>query len=60
MGQQIWGDHPDKAESMLAHIPLSRFAVPAEVADAVVWLASDASAMVNRVDLPVDGGYLVS
>lgn len=44
MGQQVWGEHPDKAEPMLARIPLRRFAVPTEVADTVVWLASDASA----------------
>lgn len=56
MGQRVWGA-PEKAAPMLARIPLGRFAVPHEVSDAVVWLASDASSMVNGVDIPVDGGY---
>jgi NAD(P)-dependent dehydrogenase (short-subunit alcohol dehydrogenase family) len=42
---------------MLARIPLGRFAVPQEVSDTVVWLASDAASMINGVDIPVDGGY---
>lgn len=56
MGQRVWGER-EKAAPMLARIPLGRFAVPQEVSDAVVWLASDAAAMVNGVDIPVDGGY---
>ena len=56
MGQRVWGEEA-KAAPMLARIPLGRFAVPREVSDAVVWLASDAAAMVNGVDIPVDGGY---
>lgn len=60
MGQKVWLDHPDKAAPMLDRIPLRRFAYPAEVSATAVWLASDASSMVNGVDLPVDGGYLVS
>lgn len=60
MGQRVWGDHPEKAEPMLARIPLRRFVQPREVAAAAVWLASDESAMINGVDLPVDGGLLVS
>jgi NAD(P)-dependent dehydrogenase (short-subunit alcohol dehydrogenase family) len=56
MGQRVWGDEA-KAAPMLARIPLGRFAVPQEVSDAVVWLASDAAAMINGVDIPVDGGY---
>jgi NAD(P)-dependent dehydrogenase (short-subunit alcohol dehydrogenase family) len=60
MGQKVWLDHPDKAAPMLQRIPLRRFAFPREVSDTAIWLASDASAMINGVDLPIDGGYLVS
>lgn len=56
MGQRVWGDEA-KAAPMLSRIPLGRFAVPHEVSDAVVWLASDAASMVNGVDIPIDGGY---
>jgi NAD(P)-dependent dehydrogenase (short-subunit alcohol dehydrogenase family) len=56
MGQRVWGEEA-KAAPMLARIPLGRFAVPHEVSDAVVWLASDAASMVNGVDIPIDGGY---
>lgn len=56
MGQRVWGDEA-KAAPMLARIPLGRFAVPHEVSDTVVWLASDLASMVNGVDIPVDGGY---
>lgn len=60
MGQQVWGDQPDKAAPMLARIPQDRFAQPHEVSDVAVWLASDAASMVNGAEIPVDGGYLVS
>ena len=38
-------------------LPLGRFAVPREVSDTVLWLASDAASMISGVDIPVDGGY---
>ena len=56
MGQRVWGDEA-KSAPMIARIPLGRFAVPHEVSDAVVWLASDAASMINGVDVPIDGGY---
>lgn len=56
MGQRVWGEEA-KAGPMLARIPLGRFAVPREVSDTVVWLASEAASMVNGVDIPIDGGY---
>ena len=56
MGQRVWGEET-KAAPMIARIPLGRFAVPREVSDVVVWLASDAASMVNGVDIPIDGGY---
>jgi NAD(P)-dependent dehydrogenase (short-subunit alcohol dehydrogenase family) len=56
MGQRVWGEEA-KAAPMIARIPLGRFAIPQEVSDTVVWLASDAASMINGVDIPVDGGY---
>jgi NAD(P)-dependent dehydrogenase (short-subunit alcohol dehydrogenase family) len=59
MGQQVWGER-EKAAPMLARIPLGRFGMPADVAEAVVWLASDASGMVNGAELALDGGFTVA
>ncbi|GAB3472367.1 glucose 1-dehydrogenase [Kineococcus endophyticus] len=56
MGQRVWGEEA-KAAPMIARIPLGHFAQPSDVSNAVVYLASDASAMVNGVDLTVDGGF---
>jgi NAD(P)-dependent dehydrogenase (short-subunit alcohol dehydrogenase family) len=56
MGQRVWGEE-SKAAPMLARIPLGRFAVPREVSDTVLWLASDMASMISGVDIPVDGGY---
>jgi 3-oxoacyl-[acyl-carrier protein] reductase len=43
-------------KEMLHEIPLGRFADPAEVANAVAFLASPAAAYINGINLPVDGG----
>jgi NAD(P)-dependent dehydrogenase (short-subunit alcohol dehydrogenase family) len=42
---------------MEAGIPMGRAAQPSELAEAAVWLLSDASSFVTGVILPVDGGY---
>lgn len=39
-----------------AQVPLQRYAQPAEVAQAVTWLASDGAAYVTGAVIPVDGG----
>jgi NAD(P)-dependent dehydrogenase (short-subunit alcohol dehydrogenase family) len=36
--------------------PLEREALPEDVANAVVWLASDRAAQITGIVLPVDGG----
>jgi NAD(P)-dependent dehydrogenase (short-subunit alcohol dehydrogenase family) len=56
MGQRVWGEDA-KAAPMLARIPLGRFAIPREVSDTVLWLASDMASMVSGIDVAVDGGY---
>lgn len=56
MGQRVWGEET-KAAPMIARIPLGRFAIPRDVSDTVLWLASDAASMISGVDIPVDGGY---
>lgn len=38
-------------------VPLGRLVQPEEVAQAVLWLASDDSAFVTGIELPVDGGF---
>lgn len=46
----------EQAQSYLKSIPLGRFADPAEVAEAVWWLASDHAGYISGAVIPVDGG----
>jgi 3-oxoacyl-[acyl-carrier protein] reductase len=49
-------DTPENRARFLATIPLGRMSTPADVANACVWLAEDASSFVTGILLPVDGG----
>jgi len=59
MAVKAWSD-PAKSEPMLKRIPLGRFVEPPEVASVVAYLLSDDAAMVNGVDLPIDGGFMIN
>ncbi|KAL2817965.1 glycosyl hydrolase family 92-domain-containing protein [Aspergillus cavernicola] len=59
LGQKAWGVEPGVKEELFSKIPVGRAAMPAEVADAVMFLCADSSGMVNGADVRVDGGYTI-
>ncbi|MGZ4673082.1 MAG: SDR family NAD(P)-dependent oxidoreductase [Ilumatobacteraceae bacterium] len=50
-------DDPEYRRAVVERIPIGNVGTIADVAGAVIYLASDAAAMVNGVILPVDGGW---
>ncbi len=57
--EQGFATAQDKLELLTARIPMQRTGKPQEVAEAVLWLASDQSSFINGVALPVDGGTAI-
>ena len=56
---EILSTVPQKVvDGMVAHTPLGRMGTAEEIADAYLWLASDAAAFVNGAVLSVDGGLV--
>lgn len=55
MGQKVWGE-ASKGEPMKARIPARRFGEPVEVADLVLFLASNASNFICGQVIRLDGG----
>ncbi|GIF25574.1 2-deoxy-D-gluconate 3-dehydrogenase [Actinoplanes tereljensis] len=51
-------DDPARSAAILDRIPAARWGTPADLAGAVVFLASDAAAYIHGTVLPVDGGWL--
>ncbi len=45
-------------QELAAHVPLGRYGVTADVANAALYLASDMSSYVSGIALTVDGGWL--
>ena len=54
---EVIAKSPDVIGVMAAQHPIGRIGMPAEVAAAVAFLASDDAAFVTGVALPVDGGF---
>lgn len=57
LGRKAWAG--PKGDAHKAQIPTGRFALPEEIAAAVLFLCSNASDMINGADLLVDGGYTI-
>lgn len=49
---------PRVLENIVGHTPLGRMGTPEEIAEAYLWLASDAASFVNGTVLSVDGGLV--
>ncbi len=59
MWAAVLGDGPDRAERaarVAADVPLGRMGTAEEVAEAIAWLASEASSYVTGTELVLDGG----
>ena len=50
------GGQPDRAERLGSGVPMRRPGLPDEVAEAIVWLLSDAASYVTGSTLDVSGG----
>jgi NAD(P)-dependent dehydrogenase (short-subunit alcohol dehydrogenase family) len=57
MGASGWAG--EKGARALERIPSHRFATPEDVAAGVLFLSSDAAAMINGANLMIDGGYTI-
>ncbi|MFE8603332.1 SDR family oxidoreductase [Archangium violaceum] len=54
--ENLFRDHPEVGRALEATHPIGRVGQPQEVAEAVVWLCSDAASFVTGHALNVDGG----
>ena len=57
MTEQLLSDKKTKKD-LLSNIPLNRFGTPEEIADAVLFLASNDANFITGHNLVVDGGWL--
>jgi len=58
MVERLLDTYPDfTEEKLIALEPVGRIAKPEEVAEAVLWLSSDAASFVIGLPMPVDGGW---
>ena len=54
--RELYASDPVAAQRRMVHVPMGRFAHADEIANAVLFLASDESSYVNATEFLVDGG----
>jgi NAD(P)-dependent dehydrogenase (short-subunit alcohol dehydrogenase family) len=54
--KELFANDPERAARRLVHVPMGRFAEPGEIANAVLFLASDESSFMTASQFLVDGG----
>jgi NAD(P)-dependent dehydrogenase (short-subunit alcohol dehydrogenase family) len=54
--RELYASDPAEAQRRMVHVPMGRFAHADEIANAVLFLASDESSYVNATEFLVDGG----
>lgn len=55
---ELWAEAPpDMLEQVASGIPLQRIGEPNDIAEAAVWLCSDAASFITGHNLVIDGGY---
>jgi len=54
--EYLTGTHPEEKDNMFNAIPMKRLATPEDMAEAVMWLCSDAASFITGHAMPVDGG----
>jgi NAD(P)-dependent dehydrogenase (short-subunit alcohol dehydrogenase family) len=54
--RELYASDPAQAQRRMVHVPMGRFADATEIANAVLFLASDESSYVNATTFLVDGG----
>jgi NAD(P)-dependent dehydrogenase (short-subunit alcohol dehydrogenase family) len=59
MMDRFTGGAAEGWEKITAEEPIGRVGKPEEIADAVIWLCSDAAAFIIRYAMVVDGGQTV-
>jgi L-xylulose reductase len=59
LAAEAWSDAA-KSGPILDRIAVGRFAETDDIADVILYLLSERSAMLNGVSLPVDGGFLIT
>lgn len=61
LSEGVIREHPDAermVEAIMSRLPIGRWGLAEEVAEAVMWLCSEAASFVTGAALPVDGGYV--
>jgi NAD(P)-dependent dehydrogenase (short-subunit alcohol dehydrogenase family) len=54
--QELFAKDPERAARRLIHVPMGRFGKPSEIANGVLFLASDESSFMTSTTFLVDGG----